>query len=139
MSVQQNPLQSSLGRFTWVVLIACLMAAVAGCRTSPIKEITGSAIPPGLTQEQVEKAIISAGAGLGWSMKIERPGLISGSMSLRDHLAQVEIPYTTQTYSINYKSSTNLKYDATERTIHSNYNSWIDNLNHAILANLARI
>ena len=72
---------------------ACLMAAVAGCCTSPIKEVTSTPIPPGLTQEKVEKAIISAGAGLGWAMKIERPGLILGSLTLRDHLAQVEMPY----------------------------------------------
>lgn len=139
MSMHQNPLQSSLRRFAWVALIALLMTAIAGCRTSPIKEVTGSPIPPGLTQEQVEKAIISAGAGLGWAMKIERPGLIMGSLSLRTHLAQVDIPYTTKTYSINYRSSSNLKYDATARTIHSNYNSWVDNLNQAILANLARM
>jgi hypothetical protein len=137
MFIHHNPLQSSLRRFAWVALIACLMAAVAGCRTSPIKEVTGTSIPPGLTQEKVEKAIISAGAGLGWAMKIERPGLIFGSLTVRDHLAQVQIPYTTKTYSINYKNSVNLKYDATTHTIHSNYNAWIDNLNHAILANLA--
>jgi hypothetical protein len=42
----------------------------------------------------------------------------------------VDIPYSAKSYSITYKSSSNLNYDGT--TIHSNYNGWVQNLHKAI-------
>ena len=53
------------------------------------------------------------------------------------HTAIVEIPYTTKTYSIIYKDSTNLKYDAEKQTIHENYRGWIQNLDNAIKSRLS--
>ena len=45
--------------------------------------------------------------------------------------AVVDIEYTAKVYSINYKeSSPSLHYDG--RSIHSNYNGWIENLDRAI-------
>ena len=86
----------------------------------------------------MKKAIIAAGAGLGWAMNSTEPGHIVGTLNVRSHGAVVDIPYTTESYSILYKDSTNLKYSSSG-TIHSNYNGWIQNLNRAIKANLAAL
>ncbi|HSQ09971.1 MAG TPA: hypothetical protein VLN25_05070 [Burkholderiaceae bacterium] len=78
----------------------------------------------------VESAILRAGNGLGWQMKVEKPGLIVGTLSLRTHTAVVEIPFSTTTYSILYRSSVNLEQQGD--MIHKNYNGWVQNLDQAI-------
>ena len=70
-------------------------------------------------------------------MKEQSPGLIVATLTLRDHLAVVEIPYSATSFSIRYKDSQNLRYNADDRSIHSNYNGWVQNLNNAILAGLS--
>jgi hypothetical protein len=52
-------------------------------------------------------------------------------------MAQVDIPYNRQMYSIVYRDSNNLDYDGVN--IHSNYNSWIQNLSAAINARLSML
>ena len=49
----------------------------------------------------------------------------------------LDITYDTSSFSINYKDSVNLDYDAQEKTIHSNYNGWIRNLEKAIRAQVS--
>lgn len=87
----------------------------------------------------VTKAIQRAGTGLGWQMKEQTPGHILGTLHIRSHMAQVDITYTLDDYSINYKNSNNLKYDATNDTIHRNYNGWIQNLTTAIDSQLINL
>jgi hypothetical protein len=124
------------------VVMACLvLAVVMGCRgggqlyqvkDTPVQTATGK--EPSL--EEVQKAIISAGAALGWQMAIVQPGEIVGTLNVRSHQAVVSIPYTTKTYSILYKDSSNLKYDAEKQTIHENYSGWIQRLDGAIRSRL---
>ena len=109
------------------MVVACLVVAVvAGCRgggqiynvkDAPVQTATGK--EPSM--EDVQKAIIQAGAGLGWTMAVAKPGEIIGTLNVRSHQAVVTIPYTTKHYSILYKDSTNLKYNADKQTIHENY------------------
>jgi len=124
-------------RTLWSVLLAGLILVLAaGCRTGPIMDVKDAAIPAAvgqnLTLDEVAKGIVAAGAKHGWSMKIESPGHIVGSLLLRSHMAVVDIPYTRTSYSIMYKDSSNLKYDADSKTIHSNYSGWVRNLHVAI-------
>ena len=124
------------------MVVACLvMAVVAGCRgggqiynvqDAPVQTATGK--EPNM--EDVQKAIIQAGAGLGWIMTVVKPGEIMGTLNVRSHQAVVAIPYTTKTYSILYKDSNNLKYDADKQTIHANYAGWIQRLDGAIRSRL---
>ncbi len=134
MSARSMSFQTISIRF---IMIALFALTLAGCRTAPIKDVDNAPVPPGATEEQVQKAILEAGSSLGWSMKAKYPGLIVGFLGLRNHMAEVEIPYTRRSYSIRYKSSSNLKYDPANKTIHSNYNSWIENLDTAIRARVA--
>jgi len=124
------------------VLVACVVvSAVVGCRgggqiyqvkDAPIQTATGK-VP---SIEDVQKAIITAGAGLGWQMTVAKPGEIIGTLNVRSHQAVVSIPYTVKSYSILYKDSSNLKYDADKQTIHENYSGWIQRLDGAIRSGL---
>lgn len=124
------------------ILIACLvLVAIIGCRgggqiysvnDAPVQTATGK--EPSM--EDVQKAIIGAGVGLGWQMAISKPGEIIGTLNVRSHQAVVTIPYTTKSFSILYKDSSNLKYDADKQTIHENYTGWIQRLDGAIRSRL---
>jgi hypothetical protein len=83
-----------------------------------------------LSLAQVEKAILQAGTQRGWRMQKSKDGLIVGTIYARQHMAQVEIKYTSSSYNIIYKNSADLNYDGVN--IHKNYNSWVRNLDNSI-------
>jgi hypothetical protein len=76
-----------------------------------------------------------AGTTLGWKMKADAPGKITAQLDVRKHSAVVEIPYSSKSYSIVYKSSVNLE-DSGDGTIHNNYNGWVRNLAKGVDAQL---
>ncbi|MGH8751790.1 MAG: hypothetical protein ACREUV_08805 [Burkholderiales bacterium] len=121
-------------------IIAVAVLLVAACAT-PVLTISNAPVQTGSGQktslDQVGKAITAAGATLGWKMQTVRPGNIVGTLALRSHIAVVDVTYNTQSYSINYKDSTNLKYDGTN--IHPNYNGRIQNLDRGIRAQLGTL
>lgn len=123
------------------LFVGAMLLVVTGCRgagqiyevkDAPVQTATGK--QPSL--DDVQKAIITAGAGLGWQMAVAKPGEIIGTLNIRSHQAIVSIPFTTKNYSILYKDSTNLKYNAEKQTIHENYSGWIQRLDGAIRARL---
>jgi hypothetical protein len=121
-------------------LLCASVAANAACmRCDPIYNVADapvtSASGKALTNDQVKQAIIRAGAALGWVMKEAGPGKLTANLAVRKHTAEIEIPYSSKAYSINYKNSTNL--DAADGQIHKNYNGWIQNLSKGINAQLA--
>ena len=106
--------------------------ALAACtRTAPIQEGGGEFIGRGTLSQRADQ-IRRAGAGLGWRMEPQGPGLMRGMLNLRTHQAVVDIPYDTQRFSIRYVSSSNLDYDGNAN--HRNYNRWVQNLQNAIVA-----
>jgi hypothetical protein len=111
---------------------------MVGCRTAPILNVKDAPVNVPAGQKDslatVENAILRAGNGLGWQMKVEKPGLIVGTLNLRTHMAVVDIPFTATKYSILYKNSVNLEQQGD--TIHKNYNGWVENLDQAIRRNL---
>jgi hypothetical protein len=123
-----------------VVLMCAAIIVAAGCRSAMIYNLKDIAIPNAMTHEltlnEVTKAIVAAGAKHGWAMQVVKPGSIVATLILRGHVAVVDIPYTTKSYSIIYKSSENLNYNKESNSIHSNYNAWIRNLHVSIQRNL---
>lgn len=115
-----------------ILLVACTGNPIRNVENSPINVSSSNYDLSGVT-----KAIQRAGIGLGWQMKEETPGHIVGILNVRRHMAAVDITYTLDDYSINYKNSSNLKYDSGTNTIHRNYNGWIQRLTNAINAQLA--
>jgi hypothetical protein len=113
--------------------------ALAGCNTMPIQNVsdspTTSASGKPLSNEQVRGAILRAGSTLGWQMRDDGPNKLMGTLQLRGHMAVVEIPYTSRSYSVKYRSSTGL--DEKDGNIHKNYNGWIQNLTRGINAQLS--
>ena len=125
-----------------IILIALALVVVlgVGCRSAIVKNVADAPFSKAgnkPSMEQVKKAIITAGAGLGWNIKTQSPGHLIGTLNLRKHTAIVDIKHTTENFSINYKDSTNLNYDGTN--IHKNYNGWIQNLEKAIIVQISHI
>lgn len=116
-----------------------LLLLLAGCRANPVLNIDNAPIEISAphSSDDIKKTIIRAGAGLGWTMKAKKKGHIQGTLFLRKHVAVVDINYSKNAYSITYKSSQNLDYDGTN--IHKNYNSWVQNLNRQIQAQLSAL
>lgn len=121
--------------------VAVVTLALAGCpQQAVVYNVENAAVVANVNNvsaDTVRKAIIRAGSGLGWSITDVEPGLLSGTLHLRSHVAKVDIPYSDKSYSIIYKDSTNLRYDGTK--IHSNYNGWIQNLEKAIRVQLTTL
>ena len=124
-----------------VLTVLAVTAALTGCATAPIMNVNDAAVVNAggktLSSEQVQGAIVRAGAALGWQMKVSGPNLLTGTLQLRTHTAVVDIPYTSSSYSIKYRSSVNLNESA--GSIHKNYNGWIQNLTKGINLQLAAI
>ena len=129
-------------RAGWATVAACVtLAVMIGCRgggqvyqvkDAPVQTASGKE----LSLEEVRKEIIAAGVAAGWQMTPAKSGEITGTLNIRSHQAVVSIPYTTKSYSILYKDSSNLKYNANAQTIHENYAGWIQRLDGAIRSRL---
>lgn len=83
-----------------------------------------------LTMDDVERAIIEGARVRGWQPRVVAPGHIEAILYIRSHVAEVDIRYDTEKYSITYKNSSNLDYK--NGKIHRNYNKWVQNLNNDI-------
>jgi hypothetical protein len=119
--------------FLGLLAIATIASLTACGRTAPVKEYQSEPVPTNITSAaQVAKAIKLAGASLGWIISDAGEGKLKGTLNLREHQAIISIPYTDTSYSLLYLSSVNLKYNASENTIHKNYNGWLTNLNNKI-------
>ena len=121
-------------------LVVLATAALAACNTlAPIANVDGVTVSTQankpLSAQEVRAAIVRAGSGLGWVMKDEGPGKLTGILNLRTHTAEVDIPYSASSYAIRYKSSVNLQ--AADGKIHRNYNGWIQNLTRGINGQLS--
>lgn len=123
-----------------LILLASLVLVLVGCRSNPVYNVTDMSFTTttgNYSTNDVRNAILQAGTAQGWQMQAVRPGLISGTLNIRNHMAQVDIPYDRSRYSILYRDSDNLKYDGSN--IHSNYNGWVQNLRNAINTRLSTL
>lgn len=122
-------------------VVSIVLVFITGCRSGIVQNIVAQpvSVKQNTTDDQMYKAIKTAGLSLGWQVRKVKPGLAEAQLYLRDHMAVVEIPYTKEEFSINYKNSSNLNYNAEKNTIHSNYNGWIQNLRNAITLQLSAL
>ena len=106
---------------------------ISGC-LAPLVNVTDSAVTTGSERsasiKELGEAVVKASGSLGWRMQRITAGHIVGTLFLRSQMAAVDITFNEDTYSINYKNSSNLKYDGEE--IHRKYNGWIKKLDNAI-------
>ncbi|WP_017925787.1 hypothetical protein [Thioalkalivibrio sp. HL-Eb18] len=125
-----------------LILLVAGVLVLAGCRgTAPVHDVSDTTITDvhgeRPSAEQMQQAIRNAGTALGWQISETEPGLLEGRLSLRDHIAVVEIPYSDGAYSIRYKDSSNLNYE--DGRIHPNYNNWVQNLDNQIRAEISAL
>ena len=126
--------------FRQILVALGVVLLVASCASRPIMNVTDQPVVTAagkqVMADQVRDGIVRAGTGLGWVMTPISPDLVIGRLSLRGHVAVVDVRYTAKTYSITYKDSTNLDYR--DGQIHRNYNGWIENLDRDIRNELLR-
>ena len=124
-------LRRSIQAFAAVAVFLLLTGFGPG---APVYNVIAAPIPsnPAATMENIQKAVIRAGLTLGWQVVAREPGKLEAVLILRTHRAVVDITHDTKTFSITYKDSTNISYDAQNKTVHSNYNGWIQNLEKGI-------
>ena len=121
-----------------LVFLFVIMVLFVGCRTTPVFNVDNATIntvsgkEP--TLDDVTKGIVDAAGNSHppWNMEVVKPGHIVATLHNRQHMAQVDIQYTTKGYSITRKDSAELKYDAEKGTIHPSYNKWIQRLDSNI-------
>jgi hypothetical protein len=148
-----------------LLLVSVLAFFAVACTPNLVKvyNVHNEPIPHGLTQDQVKKAINIGAAVAGWSTEDVSPGSIAATYHIRVHTVTVIISYTEQAYSIDYKSSYEMKVYCTEEDkvekrskkvttgggscpgiaqpayIHENYTAWIEELNRGIRAALRNV
>jgi hypothetical protein len=134
MTMKQTAAGIFVAALVLIVMIGCRAGGqVYEVKDAPIQTATGKELP----LEQVQKAIIDAGIKQTWIMTPVKPGEILGEFNVQSHQIHVTIPYSTKQYSILYKDSSNLRYDPVKRTIHVNYQKWIERLDNEIKARLS--
>jgi hypothetical protein len=106
--------------------------ALSGCssRTAHIVNVD-TPLTVHYSADHVKQAILQAGLARQWVMTPVQPGVINGTLKVRDHQVNIQITYSPAIYSIHYVSSNNLLAD-NKGNIHRNYNHWIANLNKEI-------
>lgn len=114
----------------FLVLFSSLLLAVSCAKRQPVLNIQNKYVSSELTASKVKKCIELGGVSRGWQMSEVKPGLIHGVIDRRGHHAEIDIPYSSKGYSINYASSKNLM--ANGNMVHRNYNKWIKLLDESI-------
>ena len=127
-------------KLTRSLLLAAALLASTGSTAraaAPIIDIENAPVPAGLSMEQIQQRLVAGVLSRrGWTIQAAAAGHIEARLSVRSHLAFVDITFDQASYSITYKDSHNLDYKPKKRRIHGNYNKWIGNLNVAIQQNL---
>ena len=127
-------------------LMIVTLVAVAGCRVGTIQNMNNVTFAQpatntaSLSLDEYKKAIIRAGSFRGWTFEDVAPGHMIGKVNVRNkHFATVDVTFDTEQFSINYKSSQNLNYNADTKEIHPNYNKWVQNLRNDIQQEVTRL
>jgi len=127
-------------KYALIAFCASIFAFVGCGSNDPIVNYNNSPVVAksgNKNQKDVKRAIILAGTRVGWQIQDVKPGLITATRFSSGFMAKVDITYTSDTYSINYKDSSNFKYNG--QTIHPTYNKWVEDLHKSIRTNIAKM
>lgn len=131
-------IRSQRARWWSGLLLLPVLALLMGARQVPLVDPEPIAVPAGLTEAKIGKAIKAALVGRTWVVTEDQPGKILATLNLRTHMAKIEIPYDTSKVAVRYLDSSELMYAEKKgvKVIHRNYLSWIQNLVTDINRNL---
>ncbi len=124
-----------------LILATITLILLSACKTLvPVMDINNHSVVKKTSVENVEKAILAGASTRGWIPRVQKPGHIEASINVRNkHQAVVDIFYDAKEYSIKYRESNGLKYDAASGKIHPNYNNWMNHLKNSINAELYKL
>lgn len=119
-----------------ILSLLAMVLLLGACTSKPIynaEEHFSSELA--LSDSQMQRAIITALRDRQWSVQSAKPGMVQAAITIRGkHHAEVDIPYTTTSFQILYRSSWGLDYK--DGKIHGNYNRWVNKLRDNILKEL---
>lgn len=126
-------MEISVKKIYSILLVLALSFTLTGCgKTVEVRSFNDQYIPVyGETNKKsgnVEKSIIKAAASLGWKTKQIEKNKMLATLDIRTHQLVVLITYDDEKYSIEYKDSINMKYNAKKNKIHRQYVNWVTNL-----------
>ncbi len=88
---------------------------------------------------QIKSAIEAAAQQRGWQLASVAPDRVMATLHVRGkHTVVSEISYRPGLYSVLYKDSVNMNFDASARKIHPFYNKWAQDLVDGIRAGASR-
>lgn len=126
-------------RAMFLVFLASLgfaAAATAGGRPIPMQEIINAPLPwPDGKEgslEQVQHAVFAGLATKGWVGTLVGPGKAHAYIQKPDWRCEIDVTFTTHSYSITYSNSEHLDYNPDKHVIHRNFNRWLVLLQQAI-------
>ena len=120
-----------------IIFISMIFSALVSASV-PIQNIIDFPVPINLDGsspniEQVQMAIISGCKKRGWTPVFMEGNRIKASILVRaTHYVEVEIPFSSKSYSIIYVSSRELDYNEKKNKIHKSYNKWVSMLSNSI-------
>lgn len=108
----------------------------------PIKDIDADvpALKDGtrIAVTDVQQAILDACARRKFDAHVQSPGAITARWTHGSHWFDIAIAYSDSNYSIRYKESARMDYNASKRRIDDAYNEYVAGLNEHIEADLER-
>ncbi len=121
-------------RFLKLIVSVILIITLSACGTSPIVNIDNSKyLQKNEDINQIEAAIKLGALKKGWRTEKVNSNLLKSTINVKEkYLVEVLISYSEKGYKISYKDSKNLKYNSSNKTIHNNYNRWINGLSKSI-------
>lgn len=119
-----------------LLLVPLLFIVISGCTSKPIYNAEEQfAADMQLSERQMQRAIVTALNDRQWKVQSLQPGMVKAAITVRGrHHAEVDIPYSSTSFQINYRSSRGL--DAKNGKIHQNYNRWVNRLRDNVLKEL---
>ena len=114
------------------ILGIILSIVFVGCGASSVYNVMKSEIKQKVSKDKVFAAIKKAGYSKGWVVEKAKAGVAKAVLHYENSKAVVEIPHTSNSFSINHVSSVNLDHNKKEGTIHPKYNKWVQKLEKAI-------
>jgi len=95
----------------------------------PIKTANGAPPSPAEARDTLVNAA-SAVPARPWQVTDAGPGKLMARLQTgrRGHVVVVEIAYSPEKYSIQYRNSVHMNYRASDQTIHTSYNVWVREL-----------
>ncbi|AKL98324.1 hypothetical protein [Endomicrobium proavitum] len=84
----------------------------------------------------VETAIMRACQDKDWTPVKKPDNIITATLHVIQHMIVVDINYSKTGYSITYKDSVNMQYNASKNKIHAKYSAWVANFSKSIKGNI---